>query len=146
MSSLSVASSLRVVASPLVDLNTNYGENTSQLLSYGVGVINDEILNVLTTQVGEEQEEPEYGSKVPVRVFDPITNLTCWKLEHDVSDALGRWVPQIVVNQALTRVTPLPAQRLFDFTITYSVRGVGYVSAYSVKLGPYGSRPTGSLF
>lgn len=121
----------------LVDINTNYGSDGNGILVNDITLIQGEIFNVLTTLIGEEWEEPTYGSRVPVRLFDPITLQTAYLMEHDLDDAMRMWVPQIRVDLSKTRAIPFPDQRMYIFDIHYTILIYNLRRSYTVLLGPY---------
>ena len=127
----SVAKKMLLEGDNFYDLNTFYYSQSPIILVQDLDIINGEIYNVATTKIGEEWWEPTYGSNIPNRIFDPMNNVTAWHLEHDLHDALILWVPQIIINQALTRAVPRFSERCYDLTVVYSV--VTYSSTFTFQ-------------
>lgn len=136
-----------IVARPLListlttlsDINSAF-DGFNGITSKDVELVEGEILNVMSTSIGEEWEEPTYGSRIPTRLFDPITQQTAWLLEHDLDDACRLWVPQIKVDLTNTRAIPYPDQRFYVFNIVYTLTVYNIRRQYPVLLGPYTSR------
>jgi phage baseplate assembly protein W len=61
--------------------------------------IRQSIADIVTTPVGTRVMLPEYGSKLPRLVDNPVTQ--SWKLEvyAAVADALRRWEPRVTVER-----------------------------------------------
>ena len=102
-----------------IDVNTNFRINNLDILVPGSLAIANQIINVLSTYIGERTFEPEFGSNLPKYLFEPIDDITSWRMETDIFGALARWVPRIQVLQNLTRVIPLPQQAMYSVSISY---------------------------
>ena len=61
--------------------------------------IRQSIMDIVTTPLVTRTMRPDYGSKVPRLVDNPVTQ--SWKLEifSAVADALHRWEPRVRVEQ-----------------------------------------------
>lgn len=61
--------------------------------------IRQSIMDIVTTPVGTRVMRPEYGSRVPRLIDNPVTK--GWKLEiyTAIAEALHRWEPRVRVEQ-----------------------------------------------
>ncbi|MDR1874370.1 MAG: GPW/gp25 family protein [Synergistaceae bacterium] len=61
--------------------------------------IRQSVMDIVTTPIGTRVMLPEYGSKVPRLVDNPVTQ--SWKLEvySAVADALHRWEPRVQIER-----------------------------------------------
>lgn len=84
--------SLQHTALRFIDLNNDYGESSTELRLVGKDTIKAQIRNILSTPLGSEAFEPEYGSLLPFRLFEPLTEFTAWQIENDTVSAVTRWM------------------------------------------------------
>lgn len=93
--------SLKRVAIKFTDLNNDYGETSTRIRLTGTDAIKAQVRNILSTPIGSEAFEPEFGSMLPFRLFEPITSLTAWQIENDTVSAISRWMRgRINVNRS----------------------------------------------
>lgn len=67
-------------------------------MAEGLSVINQSIHAIIDTRKGERYNNPNFGSDIALRVFEPNDYILKTTLKHDVSDALDRWEKRITVN------------------------------------------------
>lgn len=84
--------SLKRAVIKFTDLNNDYGETSTRIRLTGTDAIKAQIRNILSTPIGSEAFEPEFGSMLPFRLFEPITSLTSWQIENDTVSATSRWM------------------------------------------------------
>lgn len=91
-----------------VDVNSGYGQGNSVELVTEDKAIKSQIANILSTPIGSEPFEPEYGSLLPWRLFEPINQVTSWHIENDTIVAVGRWMgSRITVSRRDCLVRPI---------------------------------------
>jgi len=93
--------------------------------------IRQSILDIVSTPIGTRVMRPEYGSRVPRLVDQPVTK--SWKLSvyTAVAEALHRWEPRVRVNRVrIDAVGP----GLVELTILYRLQD-GTTNETSIKVG-----------
>ena len=115
----------------LVDINAFYGVGSSAILATDLTAIDGEIYNLLTTVVGSDEFEPEFGARFLTRVFDPTDATTAGVIKFDVYLAVKRWIPGVVVDIDRTAVTI--GQRSFSLVTAYYVAGIGVSGSVEVS-------------
>lgn len=73
------------------------GKTRSISLSTGVEKINQSMHMILTTRKGERVMMPEYGSNLPLLVYEPNDAFLEVQLREETATALARWEPRIKV-------------------------------------------------
>jgi phage baseplate assembly protein W len=107
-----------------VDVNTNYLVDGQPLILTDILALNNEIYNILSTVPGERVFEPEFGSEIIPYLFDPTDAMTAFKIEIELTRALQRWMPRIIVLRESTRAIPLNTYNGYDVVISYRITGL----------------------
>lgn len=103
----------------LNDINLLYSYSQRQFELQGVRVIENMIYNVMYTDIGSRWFEPEFGSRVPVIIYESCTLETANRLEIEIFASIKRWVPIINLVIQETRVIPVPDENLFVAFFNY---------------------------
>jgi phage baseplate assembly protein W len=90
----------RGISYPFSFASTGKAENID--VTQGVAKINQSIMMILSTRVGERIMLPEYGSRLPELVFDPNDEILHAELQFYTADALSRWEKRITVTSVVT--------------------------------------------
>lgn len=61
-------------------------------------LIRQSIIQILLTEKGERVMRPDFGSGVLSRVFDNNDALTASLMQAEISSAIGRWEPRVIVQ------------------------------------------------
>lgn len=64
------------------------------------------IILLLSTALGERQMRYEFGSDLPRMIFEPITSATLVELEEAARLALRDWEPRVIVRQVTAEPDP----------------------------------------
>lgn len=83
--------------------------------------IEQAILIILTTSLGQRVMRPEFGCRLQELVFAPNDNQTAAQARRFVEEALGRWEPRIEVINVEARPDPDDGSRLL-IEIAYEVK------------------------
>jgi phage baseplate assembly protein W len=117
------------------DINSGFSfSNNSKLIVEDVAAINNQITNILSTQIGSRPFEPTYGSDLYDLLFDPIDDLTAWKIETASFDALATWMPRIRVLYPLCRVEPLNTNDGYNVRLPYQVKIKNIYGEYKARV------------
>ena len=106
-----------------LDVNSRYGEdgNLKVLLSEDAAIKN-QVNNILSTPLGSEPFEPEFGSLLPWRIMEPISAATAWLIETDTIAAVQRWMGnRILVDRSLCYVRPLETEEGYSIYLKYQI-------------------------
>ena len=107
-----------------LDVNGQYTLDTQQLVLENINAINNEIINLVMTSVGERPFEPEFGSELPNIVFDQPTEFSTWVIEDELFKAMNRWLPAVRINFDQSIITPLDNETGYYFRLVYAVVGL----------------------
>jgi uncharacterized protein len=83
--------------------------------------VRQSIVLILRTAKGERVMRPDFGSGLHKLVFEPLTPITCTRIQHEVQEALVRFEPRIEVTKVEVTVDARQQGRLL-INITYRVR------------------------
>jgi len=90
------------------------------VVSQDLAIINQHLLSAILTLVGERRMLPSYGTEVDALVFGDMTTALAPLMGNDVKNALGTWVPSIVVSSVA--VDPSPTMpNVVVVSISYTV-------------------------
>ncbi len=119
-------------------MNNSPNENNFGNVVFDINAINNEIINILSTSIGDRIFEPTFGSNINSIVFEPQDEITAYYLLLELQDSLGKWMPRIVFLANASSVLPSNAgNREFLVTIAYQVVGLTNQQAQlQVLLGP----------
>ena len=85
-------------------------------LSSGTPNLEESILIILQTDLGERVYRPNFGSRLSELVFEPLNTQTLLLIRLYVEEALQTWEPRIILREV--RVDPYPRGRV-DIEIVY---------------------------
>lgn len=121
-----------------LDVNPHYTNNQEPLLLRDEAAIRQKIRNVLATPVGSSYFEPEYGSMLPYRIFDPITSASAWLLRSDTAIALNRWLGGLIsVDMARVSVEVIlgtPDSEGYEIYVPYTINRTAEATSYKFKV------------
>ena len=127
----SAADAVRVI---LNDVNLGYSNGSDVIQVYGQDAINNMINNILLTVPGERHYEPLFGSMLPYLLWEPMDDITAYKLETATFDALKFWMPYIQLNYRLCKITPNYDQQLYDVYMPWTDIFTNSAGVYSEQL------------
>jgi phage baseplate assembly protein W len=111
-----------------VDVNTQFGLDNQQLLLENISAVNNEIINLILTAIGERHFEPEVGSELGDLIFDQPGEFTSWIMENKLFSAMARWMPNVWIDFGQSVIEPLDNEIGYYFKLVYSVAGLTGVS------------------
>lgn len=102
------------------DLNANWMMDENRLLVTENTALKQKIQNVLFVLVGEEPFEPTFGSLVPYRLFEGVTNRIAFLLEGDTVGAIGTFMKtEVEVNHSQCAIEALSDDEGYQITLVY---------------------------
>jgi len=84
--------------------------------------ISDSIHLILATRIGERPFNPEFGSRLPELVFEPLDDGLKELLRHYTVEALSRWEKRISIDQVALTEQYEGNPNAIGITIYYSIR------------------------
>lgn len=113
------------------DVNPNYGLDGKGELLYSVDAINASIENIFGTFKRERLFIPEFGSDLPLLLFEPIDEITALKIQLETIDAINLWEPRVVVISSQASVVPIYEDNMYEVYIPYRIKATDEVAAFN---------------
>ncbi len=89
-------------------------------LSHGYRNLEESIVIILSTRLGERVYRPDFGSRLHELVFAPLNNDTLLLAQIYARDAIRKWEPRVAV-EAVT-ATPMPEAARLNIMLNYRIR------------------------
>ena len=90
-----------------------------------IQLIEGNIIQILGTRRGERVMLPLFGSKIMQFIHEPLDNITCSLIRHELIDAIAMWEPRVVLDKKNTIVTPYPAEFRVKAELRYFMKTYG---------------------
>jgi phage baseplate assembly protein W len=116
----------QLIPTALKDVNIDFTrkesviQNYEILILYGFDAINNMILNVLYTELGERDFEPTFGSRALNLIHEPNDSIIPSQVEIELYDRIRYWVPYIDIFLSGIIITPYYGQQLIEITFVYT--------------------------
>ena len=85
--------------------------------------IEQAILLILGTAIGERPMRPDFGCRIHDHVFGPANTATAGQIAYDVREALERWEPRIDVADVRVSFDQISSGRVL-IDVGYTIRGL----------------------
>ena len=115
------------------DINPDYTLDRSDVILTDVRAVQAQIRHVLSTIKGTEYFEPEFGSLFPLLLFEPISNITAFRLETETIVALSIWMGSVINVAANVIIEPLADEEGYLLDIPYVIRSNNTAYRYSFE-------------
>lgn len=89
-------------------------------LSSGLQNIQESVLLILLTEIGERLYRPNFGCRIHELAFAPLNSETLMLIKIYVQEALEQWEPRIIVDEVLTKAKQ--SQGRVDILINYRIK------------------------
>lgn len=89
-------------------------------LSHAYRNLEESIVIILSTRLGERVYRPDFGSRLHELVFAPLNDDTLLLAQIYAREAIQTWEPRVVV-EAVT-AAPMPDTASLDITLNYRIR------------------------
>lgn len=118
------------------DLNSRFGIDDQPLIVQDYRAINRQFDIILSTPLGSEEFEPDFGSMLPFRLFDPITPISSYLIRNDTIDALNKWLgSKITLDLATSSVEIIndnPDYEGYVVNMIYTINRTRAAATYSM--------------
>ncbi|BAY81543.1 GPW / gp25 family protein [Calothrix parasitica NIES-267] len=109
-------------------------------LSSEITNLEESILIILRTDLGERVYRPDFGSRLSELVFEPLNTQTLLRIRLYVEEALKMWEPRIILKEV--RTNPDPIRGKVEIEIIYQPKN--HLEIRSLVY-PFYLLPTGEL-
>ena len=117
------------------DLNINFTPGVNDLVVYNDRAIWHKIFNVLGILVGEEHFEPSWGSDLPLRLFEPVTDRTAYLVYSDSLIAIDRFMEtEVSLIYSQSSVTPLDDGEGYNVVLAFEQKKTRVVGTLNFEL------------
>lgn len=89
-------------------------------LSHSDRNLDESLIIILSTRLGERVYRPDFGSRLHELVFAPLNDDTLLLAQIYAREAIQRWEPRVLVDSVTA--TPLPEAASLNLTLNYRIR------------------------
>ena len=82
------------------------------------------LMNILNTIPGDRLFNPDFGFDLEPELFELINDLTAFSVYSTVFDAVTRWESRVSVDNARSKVIPVPEKRMYELELYFNIRGI----------------------
>ena len=90
--------------------------------------IKADLIHLILTRKGSRYYLPEFGTRIYEFIFEPYDGLTFDAIESDIRDAVGQFMPELLLNNIT--IEPADIQDEVDAAVTPNVAGPSEISIY----------------
>jgi phage baseplate assembly protein W len=90
--------------------------------------IKADLVHLILTRKGSRYYLPEFGTRIYEFIFEPYDGLTFDAIESDIRDAVGQFMPELLLNNIT--IEPADVQDEVDAAVTPNVAGPSEISIY----------------
>lgn len=122
------------------DININYSQDFEPVVLENLRALDNQIIHILSTPFYTREFEPEFGSRIPEMLFEPVDEITGWLMRTAAYEALTRWMvdqlgrPRITINLNSTFFTPNEDDYAYTGQIVYQELLTGMNANLSLRL------------
>ena len=69
-------------------------------------LVRESVYQILGTRIGERVMVPEFGSRLPELLFEPIDEITVALARVYVIEAIEKWEPRVELNEVAVTINP----------------------------------------
>lgn len=99
-------------------------------------LVKQSIYQILDTRLGERVMLPEFGSRLPELLFEPIDGITIALARVYFIDAIKKWEPRVLLNAVAVNINP--DQNKLEITASYVILNHGIEDSVAVALPLFG--------
>lgn len=95
-----------------------------RVLVYDIDAVFQSIVNILSTPMGTRFFLPEFGSALEDFLFEPLDDVTGLAILTEVTGAINRWDPRVLVDYGKSHVDPDYDNNRFNVTLLFRIDGL----------------------
>lgn len=123
-----------ILPNALKDVNIDFTKGSNDLLVYGFDAINNMLLNVLDTVIGERDFEPTFGTKSLFLLHEPNDSVVADLVETELYDRIRRWVPYIDISLKGIICQPIPQKQAYRIVFVYREKISGIKNTFATYI------------
>lgn len=113
------------------DVNPDFMLDNNDIVITEHAALRARMRHILSTVKGTELFEPEFGSLLPLRLYEPISVIMGYMLESDTVVALNRWMFGDVIIGTNTQIVPLMEEEGYRIELPYLDRATNTAATYT---------------
>ena len=114
------------------DINSLIGVIGNTVLMLNEDAVLNSVINIISTRKGERIFDPEFGSKIPDLLFEPIDAQTAHDIKISMILAIEKWEPRVKIHSGRTSVIPIPLEQYYQVTLAMFIVGIGFDNDYTL--------------
>ncbi len=104
--------------------DVNQFDSHNEGLLKNVKAVYQSLENIFSTAREERFFRPEFGASLEDFLFEPIDDITTLMIQSFIIDAIAAWETRVVLDHALTKVTPIPEENRYDLLLVFEIIGI----------------------
>jgi phage baseplate assembly protein W len=112
------------------DLERRFQQRSNQIIVTGSDALNEDIDNILECPVGSFMFNRNFGSRIKSILFEPMNDLTAYRLKISVIEAIEKWEPRVRVILPQSVVIPYYDIHLYIAYIVYQILSNDQIVTY----------------
>jgi phage baseplate assembly protein W len=100
--------------------------------------VRESLCTILRTRRGERLERPDFGCRLDELLFEPNSVATLRLVQEEVSRAVARWEPRVVLDGVVATVDP-DDPRAVDVALGYTLVATGGRERLQLTISPDGA-------
>jgi phage baseplate assembly protein W len=121
------------------DLERRFQQRSNQIVVTGADALNENIDNILECPVGSFMFNRAFGSRIKSILFEPMNDLTAYRLKISIIEAIEKWEPRVLVLVQQSAVIPYYDIHFYNAYIVYQILAndqiVTYVRSLPTQVG-----------
>jgi phage baseplate assembly protein W len=121
------------------DLERRFLQRSNQIVVTGADALNENIDNILECPVGSFMFNRAFGSRIKSILFEPMNDLTAYRLKISIVEAIEKWEPRVQVVLQTSSVIPYYDIHLYVAQVVYIILSnnqiVTYVRSLPTQVG-----------
>jgi phage baseplate assembly protein W len=101
-------------------------------LSYDAQAVIRSVRNILLTRRYERPFKPDFGSKIGVLLFEPVSPMTAASLEEEIEATIKNYEPRLKLQTI--KVDPKEEQNLYAVTISFFIENSTLLNTVTIQL------------
>ena len=97
-----------------------------------VDAIEQAVIDILFTRIGEREEMPLYGSNLFYSLMEKMSNITAIQIRDDVENALNNWEPRVKI--IAISVESYPEQHTYEISIKVNIIRINLDTEFNLTL------------
>jgi len=97
-----------------------------------IKAIEQSLIDILLTRIGEREEMPTYGSKLFETLMQKMSNITTIGMKEDITSALNNWEPRIRIISI--SINPVQEEYTYYISIKVNIVRINIETEFNITL------------